>query len=1390
MRIPSKARNITLSLFFIALLFAGGAASVRGQSALDGFNPTFNGLIRAIVVQPDGKILVGGDFTASSTSGPPPIPRTYIARLNPDGSLDTAFNPTPNGIVYSIALQADGKILVGGEFFGPNGMSGQPRNHIARLDSTTGAPDSFDPNASSTVYSIAVQGDGKILAGGRFTTIGGQTRNYIARLDPTSGLADSFDPNATSFIRAMVVQADGKILTAGDFNGPNSIGGQPRNFLARLDGATGAADSFNPSANSTVFAIALLPDGKILAGGGFFGPNSIGGKTRNYIARLDPTTGSADSFDPNASGSAVFAIVVQPDCKILVGGQFTSIGGQTRHNLARLDVATGLADFFDPNTDSGVLSLAVQTDGKVLAGGAFAAVAPNGGASVTRNRLARLASDGTLDLTVDLGIIGPAGSTVTATAIQADGKILIGGLFTTVLGVTRNNMARLNPDGTLDVAFDPNANDFVYSIVVQADGKILVAGNFNGANSIGGQARNRIARLDAITGLADSFDPNANQSVRQLAVQADGRILASGSFFGPNSIGGQTRNYIARLDPTTGLADSFDPNANFPVESIAVQSDGRIVAGGNFTNIGGQPRTRIARLDPATGLADSFDPNANSDVIALAVQSDGKILAGGLFTSIGGQMRRHIARLDPTNGLADSFDPNANSLAVHSIVVQADGKILAGGSFNGVSSIGGQMRNRIARLDAVTGVADSFDPNAGNNVDSVALQADGKIVVGGAFASIGGQPRDHFARLSNDTAALQGLTVTQTEVTWTLHGSAPQFTRVTFESSPDNVTYTPLGSSTAIGNDWKLTGLSLSTGQNTYVRARGYYRSGYFNGSESIVETVRHAFIPQPPQPPVIISPLSANGTVGQQFTYQIVALHTPTSYTASNLPPGLSFNAALGTISGTPSAAGTQNVTIGAANSAGNDSKVVSISFNPAPAAGSPIITSVTAATGKTNDPFSFQVTASNVTSAAAIAASGLPAGLSVNANTGLISGTVTSDGSYGVSLTLTDGSAMATGSLQLTFTSDPAYPVIISPSSATLVPGQPFTYTIVAPGNGGGPVTCSISGALPAGLTFDPNTCTISGTYNPPTALSEGRAAFGAGGDSPYVRSFGGSSGFVLANVQLFAHNSAGTASAQLTFVVAQPTAAVNISTRAVVGTGDNVLIGGFILTGTGPKRLIIRAIAPSTGVVGALQDPTLELRGSNGLLLQANDDWQISQEQAIRDTTIPPIDSRESAIVITLQPGSYTAVVGSKGGATGPALVEVYDLDGAGDSQLAQIATRGNVQRDDKALIGGFIVTGGATANVLVRGIGPELTQANVPNALQDPTLELYNGNGDVIASNDDWESDQRQAIIDTTAPPQDPREPAIVRSITAGNYTAIVRGKHNSVGVALVEIYVLE
>ncbi|MFL6589862.1 MAG: hypothetical protein ACJ8M4_06780 [Chthoniobacterales bacterium] len=246
-------------------------------------------------------------------------------------------------------------------------------------------------------------------------------------------------------------------------------------------------------------------------------------------------------------------------------------------------------------------------------------------------------------------------------------------------------------------------------------------------------------------------------------------------------------------------------------------------------------------------------------------------------------------------------------------------------------------------------------------------------------------------------------------------------------------------------------------------------------------------------------------------------------------------------------------------------------------------------------------------------------------------------------------------------------------------------------------------------------------------------------------------------------------------------------NISTRLAVGTDGNVLIAGFIITGSQAKKVLIRGLGPTLPVLSHLADPVLELHDSSSTLI-ATDNWRDSQENELKATTIPPRNDYESGVVKTLDPGAYTVILSGKGRTTGVGLVELYDLDGTVDSKLSNIATRGFVDKGDSVLIGGTIIVGTGTTNVLFRAIGPSLLPFGVSNALTDTTLELFNGQGARIAINDDWQQAGNASDIQATGiPPNDPREAAVLSQLSPGNYTAIVRGKNNTTGVGLVEAY---
>jgi hypothetical protein len=254
------------------------------------------------------------------------------------------------------------------------------------------------------------------------------------------------------------------------------------------------------------------------------------------------------------------------------------------------------------------------------------------------------------------------------------------------------------------------------------------------------------------------------------------------------------------------------------------------------------------------------------------------------------------------------------------------------------------------------------------------------------------------------------------------------------------------------------------------------------------------------------------------------------------------------------------------------------------------------------------------------------------------------------------------------------------------------------------------------------------------------------------------------------------------------------LNISTRLPVRTGDDVLIGGMIATGTDPKKVIIRAIGPSlggAGVQGFLPDPILELHDSTGAAIATNDDWQTSPQAAeIQNTGIAPANSLESAIIANLNPNqNYTAIVRGKGNATGIAVVEAYDLAQAANSKLANISTRGFIDTGDNVMIGGFIVGGTGTGNtgVVVRAIGPSLTAAGISNPLANPTLEIHDGNGVLENFNDEWKDCQAAEIQATGLQPSNDHESAILAMLRPGNYTAVVRGKNNSTGIGVMEVY---
>jgi uncharacterized delta-60 repeat protein len=708
----------------------------------------FNGRVETIAIQPDGKILVGGiftDFRGTTVN--------RIARLNSEGILDTGFNSGIgfNHRVRSILAQSDGKIIVGGVFSSFNGTT---RNRIARLNADGSLDTGFNVGTGFDymVQTIAIQADGKIIVGGDFTSYNGTAINRIARLNVDGSIDTSFNPGTgfSGSVYSIAIQSDGKIIVGGNFN---SYNGNGSNRIARLneDGSFDTGFNVGTGFSNTVWITVLQTDGKILVGGDFIFYNSTG---TSRLVRLN-TDGSLDtSF--NIVGSCnndVYSISIQSDGKILVGGDFTNIGGNVRNRIARLNTDGTIDLGFNPiaGFTNAVWTTAIQSDGRIIVGGDFTSFN-----STSRRRIAGLDSNGNLDMGFNL--ISGFNTVVNTISLQSDGKTIVGGDFVSFNGIAINGIARLNTDGSLDTTFNPGTgfNGRIFSMAIQPDGKIIVGGDFTSFN---GTARNRIARLNSDGSIDTSFNIGSGSSniVYTTTLQSDGKIILGGWFANFNGIG---RNRIARLNADGSLDLCFNPGTGFNswVRTTSIQSDGKIIVGGDFTYFNGTPRNNIARLNSDGSLDTGFDPGSgcNHRVRTSSIQSDGKIVIGGDFSSVNGTGRNCIARLNTDGSLDIGFNPGTGfdiisqySGVVYSLALQSDGKVIVVGNF---TSYNGTSRNNIARLNTDGSLDFDFFPGTGFDleVSTSAIQSDGRIIVGGRFKYFNGFHRNFIARVFSE----------------------------------------------------------------------------------------------------------------------------------------------------------------------------------------------------------------------------------------------------------------------------------------------------------------------------------------------------------------------------------------------------------------------------------------------------------------------------------------------------------------------------------------------------------------------------------------------------------------------------------------------------------------
>lgn len=698
------------------------------------------GQVWAIVTQPNGGVVFGGAF--SSVAG---VPRNNIARLRPNGTLDPEWNPSADGGIYALAVGNKGDVYAGGTF---TRIGGAARSRIAKLagGGSGSADQQWDASSNGDVWVLAVDVDGVVYAGGAFTGMGGETRHHIARLAGDGGGAVDplWNPTANGAVAALALDASGRIYAGGQFT---EIGGSAHQRIARLSRDGIVDTTWNPSANDEVSALALGIDGSVYAGGWF---TTIGGHARNYVARLSGSgNGDADpAWNPSANGN-VISLVADASGQVYAAGSFTQLGGQPRRFVARLSASgAGTVDAgWNPSVNNIVRSLALDSGDAVHIGGQFTHI---GGQR--RMALARLLADGSVSGSLpQVGVTGH----VWGMARQPDGGWIANGLFVMANGLERSNVLRLLPGGSLDSLWNPAPNGRVQTVVVDSTGAVYLGGWFT---EIGGLPRSHIAKIaGGDSGAADvNWNPSADNAVFAMALDAAGAVYAAGQF---TSIGGQPRGRIARIaSHGAGVVDAvWNPSANSRVDTLVIDADGSVFVGGHFTSVGGVPRARIAKVSgTGVGAVDAlWNPSAGNYVSGLTLAAGNTIYARGPFNSIGGQPQSLIARLSSVGaGTVDAtWNPRPDS-TVDALLVDGLGSVYVGGRF---SSIGGQPRDRLARL-AVDGdgAADpDWNPGANGWVYAlVADAADGSISAGGAFTETGGQPRIGLARFLANADAI------------------------------------------------------------------------------------------------------------------------------------------------------------------------------------------------------------------------------------------------------------------------------------------------------------------------------------------------------------------------------------------------------------------------------------------------------------------------------------------------------------------------------------------------------------------------------------------------------------------------------------------------------------
>jgi len=744
------------------------------------------GDLEAIAVQADGRILIGGQFSLVNGQ-----PRQNLARLNADGSLDDSWNPPVGGHVYAIAVTGT-NIYIGGSFTNVGALT---RNRIAKLDYYTGAVLSnvWSQGVDATVYALATSAN-DIYVGGAFTQVGPGTHRYITKLD-RAGIRDiAFTNEANGIVRALYVDGT-DIYAGGDFT---SIGGATRHYLAQLHYFNGMALAWDPSPNGEVYSLAA-DSGNIYAAGLF---TSIGGQSRNAVAKINISTGNADAvWDVGIQGFSWGWAVDNDLFNVYIGGAFTNVAGQAADGFVKVDLTTGVADPLWTNQPNTAVQAIDVVNTNIYVGGDFTAVGADWAHGFTRLEPTNGAKVADFNTTVS------SLAWVKDIVETADGRILIGGSITAVNGKEAHGAVALLPSHEVDPNWNPRLDGTVECLKPYGS-SVYVCGSFLMPGASGSR---HLTRLDLEGGaVMPGWTNQVGWEVKGLAL--DDTYLYAGGYF--TNFNGRAVRYLARIRHSDNQLDvSWLPQINDTVFSLAADST-HLYVGGAFTIVDGHSFSNLVRYSIASGLLDTlWTPQPNDWVTVLNAETN-LLYASGYFSEIGGGSLWNVARLSKSGAGAVDLAWNVDWGGGVVYDIQHDGEfVYLGGTF---ITIGGGEKipylARVAVTDAVTDTA--WVPAPDQQIRAISVSGD-SVWCGGHFQNIWNMSRVGLAELL--PFGLEDIErMDQTPVlTW---------------RSGSNMTYTVEFTSNADGTYSSITnGLAATSEINAFVDAgrsnapRGFY---------------------------------------------------------------------------------------------------------------------------------------------------------------------------------------------------------------------------------------------------------------------------------------------------------------------------------------------------------------------------------------------------------------------------------------------------------------------------------------------------------------------------------------------------------------------------------------